>query len=79
MIPAEQSSHSFIVKIWLEEEATDNVPPFWRGHVTHVASGSRSYLQSAGDVIAFMKEYLQQWEMVSSNDAGGADSSAAGE
>jgi hypothetical protein len=79
MVPAEHSSHSFIVKIWLEEEATADVPPFWRGHVTHVASGSRCYVQDSADLLAFMNRYLQQWESVSSSGEAPVDSGGVGE
>jgi hypothetical protein len=66
MVPAESSSHSFIVKIWLEEEATEADPPFWRGHVTHVASGTRCHVQDAGGLIEFLNRYLNQWAAMSS-------------
>ena len=64
MLPVEQRSHSFIVKIWLEEEATEAGPPLWRGHVTHVASGVRRHIQSLGELVAILDPYLSDWEEI---------------
>ena len=62
MVAAEESTHSFIVKIWLEEIASETTPAHWRGHITHVISGTRCYIEDINDVLAFMRPYLQQWE-----------------
>jgi hypothetical protein len=66
MVPAESSTHSFIVKIWLEEEATTTLPPFWRGHVTHVGTGERCHVQDAAGMLEFLNRYIKQWEAVPS-------------
>jgi len=54
----EFNTHSFIVKIWLEEPAEDNRKGIWRGHITHVPGGERRYLESLGEIVAFMVPYL---------------------
>ena len=54
----EFNTHSFIVKIWLEEPAESNGKGKWRGHITHVPSGERRYLQSLGGIAAFIVPYL---------------------
>ena len=54
----EFNTHSFIVKIWLEEPAEDLHKGRWRGHITHVPSGERRYLQSLGEIVAFIVPYL---------------------
>ncbi len=54
----EFNTHSFIVKIWLEEPADDNRKGRWRGHITHVPDGERRYLKSLGEIVAFMVPYL---------------------
>jgi hypothetical protein len=55
----EFNTHSFIVKIWLEETADEGGKPSWRGHITHVPSGKRSYLKSLSGMIAFVLPYLR--------------------
>ncbi len=54
----EFNTHSFIVKIWLEEPAVDNHRATWRGHITHVPSGERRYLKSLWQIVAFIAPYL---------------------
>ena len=55
----EFSTHSFIVKIWIEETADETNNPLWRGHITHVPSGSRRYLNSLNGMRSFIKPYLK--------------------
>lgn len=54
------STVSFIVKVWLEETPEETDEPTWRGHITHVPSGERRYLQTLDDVSAFIEPYLLQ-------------------
>lgn len=51
---------SFIIRIWREEEAPETGHVIWRGHVTHVPSGKRSYFQDMDTVRIFMESYLQE-------------------
>ena len=55
----ESKTHSFIVKIWLEETANDAGRVKWRGHITHVPDGERRYLQSTDEISAFIDLYLE--------------------
>jgi hypothetical protein len=55
----EESPHSFIVKI--RPEGTDEAGrATWHGYITHVPSGERRYLRDPGEVIAFMRPYLEE-------------------
>ena len=51
----ETGSHAFVVRIWLEEGADAT----WRGHVTHVASGTHRYFLDLSELTAFIRPYLQ--------------------
>lgn len=55
----EATSHSFIVRVWLEETAEETGRAVWRGSITHVPSGQRKYLQELGEIIAFIRVYLR--------------------
>ena len=55
----EANTHSFVVRIWLEEAAGDVGPATWRGHITHVLSGERRYLKDLDGIIAFIAPYLE--------------------
>jgi hypothetical protein len=52
------STHSFIVKIWLEEIRADG-KPVWRGHITHVPSNRKEYFISVENVPTIISSYLQ--------------------
>lgn len=54
----EFNTHSFVVKIWLEEPADDDHKGKWRGHITHVPDGERRYLKGIGEIADFIVPYL---------------------
>jgi hypothetical protein len=55
----ENNTHSFIVKIWIEEIADDTDNVLWRGYITHVSNGARLYLKELGDIVEFVQTYLE--------------------
>ena len=55
----EASTHSFIVKIWLEEAGDSAGDGLWRGHITHVPSGARRYLKDLDDIVDVVVPYLE--------------------
>jgi hypothetical protein len=56
---AEFNVHSFIVKVWLEEEATKDSDSIWHGHITHVPSGEKRYLKNLDQISLFIQPYLE--------------------
>jgi hypothetical protein len=56
----ECNTHSFIFKMWLEESAAEAGRATWRGHITHVLSGERSYVKELRDVTTFVRPYLER-------------------
>jgi hypothetical protein len=56
----DNDSHSFIVKVWLEETAQEAGRARWRGYITHVQSGERRYVQALREIIAFITPYLER-------------------
>ena len=52
--------HSFIVKVWLEESVEEEGRAKWRGHITHVQSGERRYLQKLSAIGDFIVPYLER-------------------
>ncbi len=51
--------HSFVVRIWLEEAAGAERPARWRGHITHIPSQERDYIESLEELCRFMTPYLK--------------------
>lgn len=61
MDPFESKTHSFVVKIWLEEtDEEENSDPTWRGHITHVPSSQRRYVDDLNGVSKFISMYLER-------------------
>jgi hypothetical protein len=56
----ESEIHSFIVKVWLEETVEEAGRAKWRGHITHVRSGERRYLQRLSGIGDFIMPYLER-------------------
>ena len=55
----ERKTCSFIIKIWLEE-TTEGGQVLWRGHITHVPSGNRRYLQDLDEIKDFITPWLER-------------------
>ncbi len=60
----ELHTRSFVVRVWLEETATDTEPAVWRGHITDVTTGSRRYVQKLDEIADFIALYLSQMGVV---------------
>lgn len=59
----EDNTHSFIVKIWLEETAEEVGLARWRGYITHVPSGKRGYFKDLREVSLFLAPYLERMDV----------------
>ena len=55
----EERTHSFIVKVWLEETMPTAGRPVWYGRITHVPSGRRRYFRNLSDIVTFVAPYLK--------------------
>lgn len=55
----ESNTHSFIIRVWIEEveEATGRAR--WRGHITHVPGGERRYIENLDSITGFIARYLE--------------------
>jgi hypothetical protein len=59
----EPHTHSFIVKVWLEETVKEAGRAKWRGHITHVPSGVRRYLKDLDEITVFIASYLKEMDV----------------
>jgi hypothetical protein len=55
----ESRTQSFVVRLWLEERAEPAGRAVWRGHVTHVPSGRRRYVQYLSEITDFIAPYVE--------------------
>lgn len=60
MKSSQTESHSFVVKVWVEETTKHNKSTIWRGHITHVMSRQRRYFDDLSEVQLFIQGYLDQ-------------------
>jgi hypothetical protein len=56
----EATVHSFIVKLWLEDDDGEGKRTAWHGYITHVPTGARRYLQNLSDVTEFIRQHLDE-------------------
>jgi hypothetical protein len=56
--PIQSSTHSFIIRLRIEESGEEEGLITWRGYITHVPGGERRYLQSLDDISNFIATYL---------------------
>lgn len=54
----EAERHSFIMRIWLEEQAPDDRPALWRGEVIHVPTGERQLIQGWDAMRQFVLSFI---------------------
>ena len=70
----ESNTHSFVIKIWLEETDERSDTSAWRGHVTHVPSRNRRYVDDLQGITDFITRYLEQLGVdVSGRSSGSRD------
>jgi hypothetical protein len=55
----ELETHSFIVRIWLEETVAEAGVARWRGSITHVGEGVRRYVNGLAEISEFIAGYLK--------------------
>lgn len=55
----EDNTHSFIVRIWLEETTEQADQGTWRGCVTHLPSGEQCYIKDLDGLLDFVSTYLR--------------------
>jgi hypothetical protein len=66
----ESNTCSFIIKVWLEEITGETGHTVWRGHVTHVPSGKRRYIQDLNAISLFIEPYLEKMGTRSGSSGG---------
>ncbi len=54
----ERLSHSFVVKVWLEETVEEAGRALWRGRIAHIPGGEERYVQDLNGIAQFIQEYL---------------------
>ena len=58
-ITSEADIHSFIVRVWREEPASEEGQEIWRGHITPIPIGERFYFSSIDDISKLITSILK--------------------
>jgi len=53
------NTHSFVIKLWLDDAGREGGQVAWRGYITHVSSGTRRYIKDVDDIVKFIEPYLE--------------------
>lgn len=51
-------AHTFVLRLWIEERDQQTGCTLWRGHITHVLSGRRQYVQDYPAIIRFICPFV---------------------
>jgi hypothetical protein len=54
------NTHSFVIKVWVNEVIQEQEPIVWQGRITHVPSGQVRHFVNVDEIAAFVTPYLQQ-------------------
>jgi hypothetical protein len=55
----ETPTHSYIVRVWIEETALETGRTVWRGHITHVPGGERGHFRELDGIAEFVAPWLE--------------------
>ena len=60
MAQTESNTHSFIVKIWLENVSETTGMVKWRGRISHVPEQTSLHFENLSAIAAFIAPYLER-------------------
>jgi hypothetical protein len=53
------TSHAFIVRVWMEPRDIKDSEPTWRGVIEHVGSGARVYFDQLEQIVGHLLPYVE--------------------
>jgi hypothetical protein len=56
----ESTTHTFVLKVWVEEIMEESNRARWRGRITHVLNGDYIYFEDLETLHNFIKTYLDK-------------------
>ena len=59
MKSTKDTSHSFIIRVWIEPRDNKDAQPTWRGVIEHVGSGVRVYFDQLEQIAINILPYIE--------------------
>jgi hypothetical protein len=56
LVPADEQSHAFVVRIWEERRDIPGAPAIWRGFVCDARGGARVYFNTLAALCAYLAQ-----------------------
>lgn len=60
----EDSTITYIVRVWLERREIEDAQLTWRGSIQHLPSGKTKYLTDLDEIARFIRPYLDEISVV---------------
>jgi hypothetical protein len=60
MASIQPNTHSFIIKVWVNDVGQTKGRIVWQGRITHVPSGHLRHFVKVDEIASFVMPYLQQ-------------------
>lgn len=57
--PSKPDTHSFVLRVWVEDRCEETAQVRWRGSITHVPSGRTRYFEDLNDMCTFVASHMQ--------------------
>jgi hypothetical protein len=57
--PPQSDTHSFVLRVWIEDRCDTSGAVRWRGSITHVTSGRTRYFEDLTDMCAFITSHME--------------------
>lgn len=54
-----ETTHAFIVRIWIEHRESKDAEPIWRGVIEHVDSGDQVYFDQLDQIAMRVMPYIE--------------------
>lgn len=69
----EPASHTFLIRIWIEETLDEAERLAWRGHITHLPDEERRYVETLHEIAGFIRAWVGDGRGESATDRAGED------
>ena len=59
MKPTKETTHAFIVRLWIEPSEIKDAEPIWRGVIEHVGSSDRIYFNNLNKIAILLTPFIE--------------------